>query len=172
MIRITLPALFALAFSLSTAAQPAPPDLKGKSLAETFAELLPKLEKDAAAQQRWQNICFALGAPGNEKMRAGACELMGAKLGPATPTATRLWLLTQLERIGRGESVGPVAGLLGDKDDVVRDAAARALANNPDPKATGRLTAALGEATGKAKVGLLNALGHRADRVAGGVVAG
>jgi HEAT repeat protein len=151
---------------LSSLASAQPPDLKGKTLAETFAELLPKLEKDNAAQQQWQGICFRLGAPGNEKLRAEACTLMCAKLDAKTPTGTRLWLLTQLEHIGGEESVEPLAGLLNDKDDVVREAAVRALANNPSKEATGKLTAALDKAEGKAKIGLINALGHRADPTA------
>lgn len=147
--------------ALSASAQP--PDLKGKSLADTFNELLPKMDTDNGVRQQWQDICFKLGAPGNEKLRAEACTLMVAKLDPKTPAATRLWLLTQLERIGREESVEALATTADDKDDVVREAAVRALANNPSPKATGKLTAKLADSKGSAKVGLLNALGHRAD---------
>jgi HEAT repeat protein len=145
-------------------AQPPALDLKGKPLAATFNELLPGMEKaDNAAQQRWQDLCNATGAPGNEKVRAEACTLMAAKLDAKTPAPARLWLLTQLERIGREESVAAVGAILDDKDDVVREAAVRALANNPSPKATAPLTAALKSASGQPKIGLLNALGHRAD---------
>jgi HEAT repeat protein len=170
MTRLLPPALLALALAPAAAAQP--PDLQGKTLAETFAELLPKLDKDAAAQQRWQDICFRLGAPGNDKLRAEAAALMAAKLGPETPSAARLWLLTQLERIGRDESVDALAALLDDKDDAVREAATRALANNPSTRATEKLAARLrGGAPAKAKVGLLNALGHRAAPGAEGEIA-
>ena len=48
----------------------------------------------------------------------------------------------------------------------MREAAVRALANNPSPKATGKLTAKLSDANGSAKVGLLNALGYRGDKAA------
>src|SRR5262249_1160307 len=116
-------------------------------------------------------ICFQLGAPGNDKLRAEAASLMADKLDPKTPSAARLWLLTQLERIGGAESVDALAAVLDDKDDVVREAAVRALANNPSPKATGKLAAKLSAAPAKAKVGLLNALGHRGDPAAVGEVA-
>lgn len=149
-----------------------PPDLKGKTLAATFAELLPGLAKaDRGAQQRWQDLCNTAGAPGHEKLRAEACTLMTAKLDAQTPAATRVWLLTQLARIGREESVEPLATLLADKDDVVRELAVRALANNPSPKATGKLVSGLKTATGSAKIGLLNALGHRGDEAAVGELA-
>jgi HEAT repeat protein len=152
---LTLSCCLVLLSAFSVSAQPE------KSLPDTFNELLPKLDKDNAAQQKWQDICFKLGAPGNEKQRAEACALMCAKLDAKTPAGARVWLLTQLEHIGGEESVEPLAALLSDKDDVVREAAVRALANNPSPKATAKLTDALPKATGKAKIGLINALGHR-----------
>jgi HEAT repeat protein len=168
MTRFTLSFALILLSALIASAQPD----KGKPLADTFNELLPGLSKaESGAQQKWQDICFQLGAPGNEKLRAEACALMTAKLDAKTPTPTRLWLLTQLERIGREESVDALATVLGDKDDVVREAAVRALANNPGPKATGALTAKLAGAPAKAKIGLLNALGHRGDPAAEGEVA-
>jgi HEAT repeat protein len=168
MTRFTLSTLLVLAAALPALAQPTTLDLRGKTLANTFGKLLPGMGAAdngtrTNAQQRWQDICFALGAPGNEKLRAEACGLMTAKLDAKTPTAARLWLLQQLQRIGREESVDGVAAILDDKDDEVREAAVRVLANNPSPKATGKLIAALSKATGKAKIGLLNGLGHRGD---------
>src|SRR4051812_40019882 len=77
-------------------------DLSGKPAAEVFDPLLPALGKgDAAAQTQWQDVCLQAGAPGREASRAEACALMTAKLGPDTPTPARVWLLKQLERIGR-----------------------------------------------------------------------
>ncbi len=158
--------------SIGTYAFSAPPDLKGKTLQQTFDELLPGLSAGKSeAQQKWQNLCFELGAPGNEAQRAEACKLMAGKLGPQTPNPARLWLLKQLERIGREECVESVSAILNDKDQLVRDAAVRCLANNPAPQATGKLLAALPAAEGKARVGLLNALGRRGDRTATDAVA-
>jgi HEAT repeat protein len=171
MTRYTLPTLLLLVAPLPALAQPTQLDLKGKSLADTFTELLPGMGAAdngarGSAQQRWQDICFALGAPGNEKLRTEACTLMVGKLDAKTPALARLWLLQQLQRIGDEESVDGLAAILDDKDDEVREAAVRALANNPSTKATGKLTAALGTAKGKAKVGILNALGHHGDSAA------
>ena len=78
----------------------------------------------------------------------------------------RLWLLRQLELLGRGESVDSVAALLQEKDAQIHDAAIRCLARNPAPEATTRLIAALPKLAGKARVGLINALGYRADKAA------
>jgi HEAT repeat protein len=164
MTRFTLSLTLILLSTLTSAAQPDP---RGKSLVETFNELLPGMGKgDSGAQQRWQDLCFQLGAPGNEKQRAKACSLMCAKLDSKTPHVARLWLLVQLEHIGREESVSVLAALLEDTDDTVREAAVRALANNPSPKATTALSAQLPTAPAKAKIGLLNALGHRGDATA------
>jgi HEAT repeat protein len=136
----------------------AEPDIR-----KTFAELLPSMDQEQA-QQRWQEICWAAGAPGHEAERAGVCKLMAPKLGPEVPAATRVWLLKQLERIGRGECVDAVAACLGDPDHLVHDAAVRALANNPDPAAGDRLRSALYSAREPAlRVALINALGYRAE---------
>ncbi len=161
---VTLCALLGVTVAV---AQPPALDLKGKTLAATFDELLPGMAKaDKGAQQRWQDLCNAAGAPGNEKLRGEACTLMAGKLDAKTAAPARLWLLTQLERIGREESVAALTLVIDDKDDVVREAVVRALANNPSPKATAPLTAALKAASGQPKIGLLNALGHRADATA------
>src|SRR5262249_38215990 len=149
----------------------APIDLKGKTLPQVFNELLPgmgakELATRQAPQQRWQEICTQAGAPGNEALRAEACKLMIGKLDAQTPAPARVWLLMQLQQIGRGECVEAVAGLLDDKDDLVRDAAVRCLTNNPTPEATAKLLARLPGSQGKAKVGLLNALGQRGDKSA------
>jgi HEAT repeat protein len=173
MIRI-LPLLLVLVVPSGSSA--APPDLRGKTLAATFAELLPGMSaKDngarSAAQGRWQEICTQAGAPGNEKFREEACLLMAGKLGAKTPTAARVWLLLQLQRIGRDECLAAVSPLLLEKDDEVRDAAIRCLSNNPSPKATALLTGALKSASEKASIGLLNALGHRGDATAVSAVA-
>jgi HEAT repeat protein len=148
-----------------------PLDLKGKTLAQTLDDLLPGMgAKDLPArqgpQQRWQEICLRAGAPGKEPLRAEACKVMLGKLGPKTPAPARVWLLKQLEQIGRAESVDAVAAVLDDKDEQVRDAAVRALAANPAPAAATKLVAKLPSAAPKLKVPLLNALGYRADKSA------
>ena len=148
-----------------------PVDLKGKTVQQKFEELLPGMGAEDiktrfGPQQEWQAICYKAGAPGNEKLRLEVCKLMIAKLGSQTPDQARLWLLTQLEFLGRGEAVDSVAALLKEKNALIHDAAVRCLANNPAPEGTAKLIAALPGAEGKARIGLINALGYRADRSA------
>jgi len=136
-------------------------------LKKTFEKLLPGLgaaQNHEGAQQEWQKVCFQAGAPGREAQRAEVCRLMVEKLGPDTPARARVWLLTQLVRIGRGESVAPVAKLVTDPDVHVRDGAVRALANNPTREAGEALRAALASAgDAKARLALVHALGYRAE---------
>jgi len=138
-----------------------------KSLKVVFDELLPGMGAEQGyegPQQQWQGICFQAGAPGTEARRAEAARLMAEKLAGQTPVRARIWLLRQLERIGRGECVAAVAPALDDRDPLVRDAACRALANNPAPEAGATLRAKLAAtADNKLKIGLVNALGFRAE---------
>jgi hypothetical protein len=60
---------------------------------------------------------------------------MAGKLDAMTPAPARLWLLTQLVRIGREESVLAVAGVIDDKDDVVRDARSGQFSRRPPRRA-------------------------------------
>jgi len=141
----------------------------------TFQELLDQLLPGMGAekipdrqgpQQQFQDACFKLGTPGKEAERASACKLMAEKLGPdAAAKPARVWLLKQLEFIGRAECVDAVAAQLGDKDAEIRDWARRALQNNPAPEANAKLLAALhaGGDTNR-RVGLINSLGFRGDQ--------
>ena len=84
---------------LAPAARADEPDLK-----TMFDQLLPGMGQEQA-QQKWQEVCWKAAAPGHEAERSQACKLMAEKLGPDTPTPARVWLLKQLERIGRDECV-------------------------------------------------------------------
>jgi HEAT repeat protein len=132
-------------------------------LKKTFEELLPGMGQEQA-QQKWQEVCWKAGAPGHEAERGQACKLMAEKLGAGTPAPTRVWLLKQLERIGRGECVEKVAAVVSDSDRLVRDAAIRALANNPEPAAGDKLRAAY-KASGDdgLRAAIANALGFRGE---------
>jgi HEAT repeat protein len=136
-------------------------------LKKTLDGLLPGMGAEQGfeqPQQKWQEICWNAGTPGHEADRALACKLMSEKLGPTTPARARIWLLKQLERIGRGECVEAIAPLVTDPDRRVRDAAIRALANNPAPGAGEKLRDAL-KATGDEalRVAIINALGFRQE---------
>jgi len=140
-----------------------------KSLEETLDELMPgmgaeKIPDRRNSQQQWREICAKAGAPGQEAKRAEVCALMVERIGPDTAPPARIWLITQLERIGRDESVDALAAAMNDKDVQVRDGARRALTNNPTPAANAKLLAALQSAKDlRFKIGLLNSLGYRAD---------
>lgn len=142
---------------------------KQKTLKEMLEGLLPAMGAEDVrdredAQQQWQKLCLNLAAPGRQAERVEACKLMAEKLGPETPKPARLWLLRQLEYVGRGECVDPIAVLLDDVDEQVRDSARRALANNPAGEANSRLLAKMQSTNDVGfKVGLVNSLGFRAD---------
>lgn len=137
--------------------------------AKTLDELMPKLsaEKIAdrhGAQQSLLRTCLRLGAPGKEKQRLEASQAIAKKLGTNMTAPARVWLLKQLEFIGRAECVDAVAVLLGDKEPSVRDSARRALANNPAETAGARLLAKMqGEQDAKFKAALINSLGFRRE---------
>lgn len=124
------------------------------------------------SQQKLQQACFELGTPGREDQRKQACKIIAETLAGELAAPARIWLLKQLEMIGREECVEAVAKSLTDRDPHVRDAARRALANNPAPKANAPLLAALPGSSGTWRVGLVNALGLRRDQASVGALVG
>ena len=173
--RATVVGLVALFAGAALAAEKEkPPEKPLKAMLEELlpgmgAENIPDRQKP---QQDWQRVCYEAGAPGNDARRDEACRAMAARLGPDVAAPARIWLLKQLETIGRGECVEAVAALVGDPDPHLRDSAIRCLTNNPDPKAMAALGAKLAAAQDSAlKVALLNALAYRADAAATAAVA-
>ena len=132
--------------------------------------LLPKmgsdnLEEQKASQQTFQEICWRAGRPGAEVERAAVCKAIAARLSAAVPPAARVWLLKQLEYIGREEVVGALTGLLKDQDPLIRERARRALENNPSLEAASSLRSALEKAeSADWRIALINALGCRRDK--------
>jgi len=122
-------------------------------------------------QQQFQQICLKLGAPGREAERTAACEVIAEALATRLAKPARIWLLKQLEYIGRAECVDAVAASFDDPDAHVRDAARRALQNNPTPQVGARLRAGLRDAQDTWRVGLINSLGARRDGAAVGALA-
>jgi len=138
---------------------------------------LPGLSKEKIperrdSQQKLQQLCFELGTPGREAQRTEACKVMAETLGTKLAKPARIWLLKQLEYIGGEECVDAVARSLDDSDQQVRDAARRALANIPAAQANAKLLAKLGKSSGSFRVGLINALGYRADAASVAALAG
>lgn len=145
-------------------------------LAAKFNELLPGMGAEReykAPQQKWQTVCLEASAPSHEAERVQACRLMAGKLGPETPARARVWLLTQLGRIGHAPEVEAVAGCVGDSDRLVRDAAIRALANIPDPAAGAKLRELVsGAGDDERRTALINAIGFRGEPVSAAVLVG
>jgi HEAT repeat protein len=122
------------------------------------------LQKRANAQKAIEVLALNAARPGAEAERAAASKALAAKLGPATPQMARVWLLRQLQLIGRAEAVPAVSALLDDKDPLIRESARRALEWNPAPQAAAPLRAALAKAAEPAwRVAMINALAGRND---------
>ena len=152
------------------------------SFADTFGvkldEWLPGMGAETIsqrrnAQQALQNELFKLGGGEHKEDLTTACKIVAGKLGPETSKPARLWLLRQLEFNGSAECVDAVAACLKDKDATIRDAARRALQNNPARAAGAKLLAALASApddTGR--IAVANALGYRGEPDAEKALAG
>jgi len=137
--------------------------------AKELDALLPNMSSDdlnqrKAAQDRFSLMCLAAGRPGAEAERAALCAVILPKLGPTTGEEGRVWLLRQLQYIGRAESVTAVAALLDDKTPRIRECARRALQEIPGEEAAKALRDALAKAdTSEWRVALVNALSQRRD---------
>jgi len=128
------------------------------------------IQKRANAQKAIEVMAFNASRPGAETERVACAHALAAKLGPQTPAAARVWLLRQLQWMGRAEVVPAVAGLLADKDPLIVESARRALQHNPSPEAAAALRAAMAKGGAPEwRVALINTLGARQD--AAGVAA-
>jgi len=116
------------------------------------------------AAKMLETICNHASRPGADAERAAVCLAMTRALGLETPKMGRVWLLRQLEKNGRGEVVEILAALMLDPDDLVRQHAVLALANNPTEAAGDKLREALKASDDSyARVALINAIGYRRD---------
>jgi HEAT repeat protein len=121
--------------------------------------------KDAAVVAKAQQTLFQLTAnasrPGADAESDSASKALCERL-PKTGPEARVWLLSELRRIGRAECVPALAAQLADADAHVREAARAALQANPSTEATQALLKALQSAEKKdAQVAFINALGRR-----------
>ncbi len=145
----------------ATAQAPSFQQLLDQSLPGMGAEKIPDRQ---VPQQTFQDACYQVSRPGRESQRAAACTAIAQRIGPETAKPARIWLLKQLEFIGRGECVDALAKVLDDKDPEIRDWARRSLQNNPAPEANDRLLKKLDTAEGLSwQVALINSLGCRRD---------
>lgn len=136
-----------------------------KALAAFLSDMAGKdVKVQEQAQRTWQTICWRAGRPGAEAERASLCGAMAEALGKPVGKPAKLWLLKQLEYIGRGEAVEALAGMIANPDALLRESGRRALVRNPDPVAAAKLREALAAAQDPAwTVALINALAARRD---------
>ncbi len=117
-------------------------------IAAKFAELLPQMSSDDVgdvqqnSQKDWMRIVLDTTAPGKDADRAAVNTLMIEALQGDSPVITKAWLLHLLQWSGTAQEVPEIAKFLGDDEVRLRDAAARALSNNPCDEAQKALEAA------------------------------
>lgn len=108
--------------------------------AAVFAEVLPDLasadlEKIESSQQRLQQLCFEVGAPGKETEKKELNNLMAAQLDQPIDPVAKTWILYQLSRTGSNAEVDAIASQLADPDFRVRQQALRTLVTIKTEKA-------------------------------------
>ncbi|MGE5294155.1 MAG: HEAT repeat domain-containing protein, partial [Solirubrobacterales bacterium] len=135
---------------------------------KAFDYLLPLMSaEDVGSRYAPQIVLQDMGSyaarPGAEIERETLAKVLAKNLDqPNMPNTVRNWIVLQLERIGKGESVPCLTKLMLDPDEHLRDYARRALEKNPDSAATDALLKALTDAKdAKWKIGVINALGTR-----------
>ena len=157
---------FLLAFGVSLLTAQETPENPLENIAENFARWLPDMGSDdteamKTAQQGWQRVCAAAGAPGEEAARAEVNALMTARLAEPIDPVAKTWLLYQLRWTATDKEIPAVASLLSDSDVRVRGAAARVLATLNTPKAVEALQTALQSATDDNRKAIQDAIALR-----------
>ncbi|MGE5297075.1 MAG: HEAT repeat domain-containing protein [Solirubrobacterales bacterium] len=135
---------------------------------KAFDYLLPLMSaEDVGSRYAPQIVLQDMGSyaarPGAEIERETLAKVLAKNVDqPNMPNTVRHWIVFQLERIGKGESVPCLTKLMSDPDEHLRDYARRALEKNPDSAATDALLKTLADAKdAKWKIGVINALGTR-----------
>lgn len=147
--------------------------VQGADFQQAVNDLIPRLADPNVparhpAQMELQALAANASAPGRETDRAALAKVLAAKAADAAvPQPARVWIVRQLEHIGRGEAVPALTQLLGGEDAELRECARRALEKNPDPAATTSLRAALEKAVQPNwRIGLIHSLGEKRDLAA------
>lgn len=143
----------------------------GADAEQAVDELIPKMADEDVpkrydAQMALQDIASEASTPGNEKARKELGEILAKKAGDTTvPQPARVWIVRQLEYMGRDEAVRALAKVMADKSDQeLSECARRALEKNPAEAATRSLRNALEKETDtRMKIGLINSLAERGD---------
>ena len=152
---------------------------RGAEIDQAVEELIPKLADPEVgnrydAQMALQDIASKASTPGHEAERRAMGILLAAKAtDPSVPQPARVWIVRQLQYMGRAEAVKALGELLNDEDAELRECARRALEENPARTARGQLRTALRKANDPNwKIGLINSLGMRGDARSVKLIAG
>ncbi len=142
------------------------PEQLAQAYASVVESLLPDLGSDDAGKRAnacrtIERIAFNASRPGADAERDACSKAIAAKLGGELPPVASAWMIRQLERIGRAEAVPVLTKVLGDKDEMVRDCARRALLKNSSPEAGQALRTALASASDAWRIALINAVATR-----------
>ncbi|HEV8291047.1 MAG TPA: HEAT repeat domain-containing protein [Tepidisphaeraceae bacterium] len=145
----------------------------GHAQEQDFTDLVKQLAEKLGGQDLYargeaarmlETMCNHASRPGADAERAAVCKAMVKALGPDTPKMGRVWLLRQLEKNGRAEVVDTLAGLFLDPDELIRQQALLALANNPSEEAAAKLREALKASDDSyARIAIINSIGYRRD---------
>ncbi len=127
-----------------------------------------------------QALAANASKPGNEADRLALSRVLAFKAVDASvPQPARVWIVRQIEYIGKGESVEALSKVLSDPDAELRECARRALQKNPDPAASTALWEALAKSAANSEPeavrwqnGLISALGQRRSVAPGGLTVG
>ncbi len=115
-----------------------------------------------------QNMGSYAGRPGAELEREALIKIMIKTLDQKNiPGTVQYWIIQQIGRIGKTESVPTLVRLLSSEDGRLRDYARQALETNPDTSVTDALLKELSSPKDPTlKIGVLNALGLRGAETA------
>ena len=100
---------------------------------------------------------FAASQPGKESWREMAVKAYGRTLGKLSDKEAQLFIITQLEHVGKDDAISYLKAYL--HDDRLSDAASRALATINTDASKNALLQALPDASGNARLSLVQALG-------------
>ncbi|MBX2925508.1 MAG: DUF1080 domain-containing protein [Chitinophagaceae bacterium] len=137
-----------------------------------ITELVKKLDAGGDVSRLHYAISgfsFAATQPGKESWRSMAVKAYGAALPQLRDSEAKLFILTQLEQVGKDDAIPYLEGYL--KDERFSDPAARALATINSEASNKTLLAALANATGNARLSIVQALGDTRYREAAQPVA-
>lgn len=136
--------------------------------AQAVDQLIPRLGGDDvparyAAQMELQKLASASSVPGNAEARRALGRVLAARVADGSVAQpARVWMVRQLQYMGREEAVPALAGLLRNPDAELRECARRALEQNPARAAETALLAALEASQDDAwTIGLMNSLSLR-----------